>query len=710
MQLFPRVYLGNKHDASNPHFINSHHIYHILNVTDDIKNHFQDKKQIEYRRELEERGLRRINELVDEESLEAMSQRSLNESSLSQQDSSLIGTSGEELFSNDKAKQNDDDDIMLDDEPDTDELQQIFGNVKKDLLKGYEMSESLVLASEDEIMETVQEGSIASNATTSTGTAHNAVASHGATPDNNAMGATSGDTPAPLPQSGTETQQGAKASSIAEKSFSPAGAPQKDVPFQPPQFIQADSSDSSSSNPFSNFVIKDELDRLNGISAISMSKSSAENPPSFMQPEYALRMEGMLGRKVELSDVLSQQSAGPDSAGSQQHLDPTFLTQTLTNDLAIPVNHQRLTLQTPKKASSEASTPKKTQQHEIVTIEFSHPVTYKRISIKDSHDENIFKHFDEASDFIDRGVHTHLSEDLQSSCLVHCREGKSRSVSCLIAYAMKKLGWSLDKAYNHLEGLSNHRIRVNDGFKRQLMKYERVVFPELEENSLDFFPKDRNKRSRDYADLYQVGAEYEMEESSQGGTKRRRTVDPFDDDMAWTPELEKRRRRQQQGLHKFMDVNHSFVQDDGRKQLTLLDMFKKPTAPKKIAASGDEDAKCDSQKSSSGTTALSVTSASDRASVSTPIPSVLQSSPRAMPSPAAPPQQKAKQKAEESSDKENQPSNANKPVPAAQQTPPKRLSGEPTKQAKKRTKTSPPPQKKKQVTLAAFFSRIKSRG
>ena len=55
---------------------------------------------------------------------------------------------------------------------------------------------------------------------------------------------------------------------------------------------------------------------------------------------------------------------------------------------------------------------------------------------------NISQHFEECHDWIDY----YLSQG--TNVLVHCRAGKSRSATIIIAYLMKKYNMTFEKAYN----------------------------------------------------------------------------------------------------------------------------------------------------------------------------------------------------------------------------------------------------------------------
>jgi len=94
-------------------------------------------------------------------------------------------------------------------------------------------------------------------------------------------------------------------------------------------------------------------------------------------------------------------------------------------------------------------------------------ITYKRVGIADSMEENAKQHFEEATSFIRDGL------TAETAVLVHCAEGKSRSATFTLAYLLKWEQWDLKKAFEHLSSVSN--ININDGFKQQLMDFEKLL-------------------------------------------------------------------------------------------------------------------------------------------------------------------------------------------------------------------------------------------
>jgi len=121
---------------------------------------------------------------------------------------------------------------------------------------------------------------------------------------------------------------------------------------------------------------------------------------------------------------------------------------------------------------------------ELENFHTGHGVQYLKIEIQDSHDTNIFCWFSKASQFIDDSIRS-------KNVLVHCSEGKSRSPSIVIAYAMTKLKIDLQHAY-HLVKQQVPELKINDGFKLQLMNYEMQL---TGKNSLDFNDVRKKRRS-----------------------------------------------------------------------------------------------------------------------------------------------------------------------------------------------------------------------
>ncbi|KAM9963832.1 hypothetical protein ACTFIW_007088 [Dictyostelium discoideum] len=114
-------------------------------------------------------------------------------------------------------------------------------------------------------------------------------------------------------------------------------------------------------------------------------------------------------------------------------------------------------------------------------------IKYLRISISDSFRSKIENYFQEAIDFINQG---NVDGSEKSNVLIHCKQGRSRSPSIVIAYLMSNEKWTLEKAFNHVSSVSPKNLTVNDGFKKKLMDLEMELFGS---NSINFF--DRSNRT-----------------------------------------------------------------------------------------------------------------------------------------------------------------------------------------------------------------------
>ncbi|KAF5465637.1 hypothetical protein F2P56_015620 [Juglans regia] len=100
----------------------------------------------------------------------------------------------------------------------------------------------------------------------------------------------------------------------------------------------------------------------------------------------------------------------------------------------------------------------------------AHPndFVYKVINVTDREDTDIKQYFDESFDFIDE------AKRLGGGVLVHCFVGKSRSVTIVVAYLMKKHGMSLSQALEHVKS-KRSQAGPNSGFISQLRDFEKSL-------------------------------------------------------------------------------------------------------------------------------------------------------------------------------------------------------------------------------------------
>lgn len=105
------------------------------------------------------------------------------------------------------------------------------------------------------------------------------------------------------------------------------------------------------------------------------------------------------------------------------------------------------------------------------------PETYKnyarlQVPVDDLDTENLFIYFQRVNDFIDKGLKA-SPEGNKGKVLVHCNAGRSRSVSFVIAFLMKKYHLNYKQARyavqrKYPEGVI---IEPNSGFSKQLQLY-----------------------------------------------------------------------------------------------------------------------------------------------------------------------------------------------------------------------------------------------
>lgn len=92
---------------------------------------------------------------------------------------------------------------------------------------------------------------------------------------------------------------------------------------------------------------------------------------------------------------------------------------------------------------------------------------YKVISVTDTSQSSLIRHFPAAVAFIKEGM-------AKGGVLVHCYAGVSRSASCVIAFLMQEKDMSFQQAFAFA---SKRRpvIFPNMGFQRQLCEFEKLL-------------------------------------------------------------------------------------------------------------------------------------------------------------------------------------------------------------------------------------------
>jgi len=97
-------------------------------------------------------------------------------------------------------------------------------------------------------------------------------------------------------------------------------------------------------------------------------------------------------------------------------------------------------------------------------------IVYKKIDLADNLAENIAQYLWESSEWIEN----ERKKKSDAVFYIHCKAGKSRSATVVIAYLMKSEHWSLNKAYSYLKDLRPN-ISPNLGFMSALLEMEAEI-------------------------------------------------------------------------------------------------------------------------------------------------------------------------------------------------------------------------------------------
>jgi len=95
-------------------------------------------------------------------------------------------------------------------------------------------------------------------------------------------------------------------------------------------------------------------------------------------------------------------------------------------------------------------------------------ISYCRIPIIDDNSQPIGHTFNEAFSFIERAKST------GSNVLIHCAQGRSRSVAITAAYVMKYEGMTYEQALQHIQK-ARQTAQPNAGFTKQLLAFESTI-------------------------------------------------------------------------------------------------------------------------------------------------------------------------------------------------------------------------------------------
>ena len=95
-------------------------------------------------------------------------------------------------------------------------------------------------------------------------------------------------------------------------------------------------------------------------------------------------------------------------------------------------------------------------------------IKYCKLDLIDNPEMNITKYFEKAFAFIE------LARKNNDNILIHCKLGRSRSVSILIAYMVKYYDFNVKQAMEFIKS-KRKQIKPNYGFIKQLYSYERYI-------------------------------------------------------------------------------------------------------------------------------------------------------------------------------------------------------------------------------------------
>ncbi|PQQ06371.1 dual specificity protein phosphatase 1 isoform X1 [Prunus yedoensis var. nudiflora] len=112
-------------------------------------------------------------------------------------------------------------------------------------------------------------------------------------------------------------------------------------------------------------------------------------------------------------------------------------------------------------------------KEELKNLNITHILTV----VADRVSTDLKQHFDECIDYIDEAKRS------GGGVLVHCFVGRSRSVTIVVAYLMKKHGMNLSQALEHVKS-RRPQAAPNSGFISQLQSFERALHADEENKTM----------------------------------------------------------------------------------------------------------------------------------------------------------------------------------------------------------------------------------
>ncbi|MCJ8733719.1 hypothetical protein PDJAM_G00226770 [Pangasius djambal] len=136
---------------------------------------------------------------------------------------------------------------------------------------------------------------------------------------------------------------------------------------------------------------------------------------------------------------------------------------------------------------------------------FPESFTYMNIRVYDVESTDLLSHWNNTYMFINE------ARTSGQSVLVHCKMGVSRSASSVIAFLMKKQGWTLEEALNHVRE-RRPIVQPNDSFLKQLHTYSGILSASNQRHSSLWKRKSRSDTLNKPAQKQEQKAETEGEQ------------------------------------------------------------------------------------------------------------------------------------------------------------------------------------------------------
>ncbi|CAL1613272.1 unnamed protein product [Knipowitschia caucasica] len=115
--------------------------------------------------------------------------------------------------------------------------------------------------------------------------------------------------------------------------------------------------------------------------------------------------------------------------------------------------------------------------------------TYMNIRVYDVEETDLLSHWPDTYSFINK------ARKSGQAVFVHCKMGKSRSASTVIAYAMKQYRWSLEVALAYVKERRSI-IKPNEGFMKQLQTYSGILQASQQRHSSLWRRKSKDQRQK----------------------------------------------------------------------------------------------------------------------------------------------------------------------------------------------------------------------